>query len=321
VDIGKEFEARVEPCFVGDWEYQYRIGDHLDNTRVIFADQNNNGSVNASEIIQEMHYSPFGRLLTGDWNAKERNDYDYRYNNKELVEDFGLGWMDYGARFYDPSMARWTSVDKLADHPNQIDKSPYAYAWNNPISLTDPDGNCPNCPDPIMTRANEQLANGEISPQELVNTALSVLAVDAAAASVFLPGPEDVVGAAVAATAIGSKVIGALSKFGGKIADGFKSLFKAKEKVSSNFGKKISKQLDKRGWSEDSVNDLVNNPSETKSVRDTRWTSDGTKLDDPATAYIKKDGNYVIRNDKTGDITQVSNRNDPNWKAPWASNN
>lgn len=36
-------------------------------------------------------------------------------------------------------------VDALAEHPNQIDKSPYAYAWNNPISLNDPDGNCPNC--------------------------------------------------------------------------------------------------------------------------------------------------------------------------------
>lgn len=36
-------------------------------------------------------------------------------------------------------------VDKLADHMNQIDKSPYAYSWNNPTNLTDPDGNCPIC--------------------------------------------------------------------------------------------------------------------------------------------------------------------------------
>lgn len=37
------------------------------------------------------------------------------------------------------------SVDPLADHPNQVDKSPYAYAWNNPVYYTDPDGRCPNC--------------------------------------------------------------------------------------------------------------------------------------------------------------------------------
>jgi RHS repeat-associated protein len=63
------------------------------------------------------------------------------------VDVFGCGsWLAYGARFYDPSIGRFTSIDALADHPNQVDKSVYAYAWNNPISLTDPDGNCPTCP-------------------------------------------------------------------------------------------------------------------------------------------------------------------------------
>jgi RHS repeat-associated protein len=57
----------------------------------------------------------------------------------------GTGLYAYGFRYYDPVIGRWTGVDALADHPNQIDKSPYAYAWNNPISLTDPDGNCPWC--------------------------------------------------------------------------------------------------------------------------------------------------------------------------------
>ena len=42
-------------------------------------------------------------------------------------------------------VSRWISSDPLADHPNQIDKSPYQYAWNNPIYWTDPDGRCPWC--------------------------------------------------------------------------------------------------------------------------------------------------------------------------------
>jgi hypothetical protein len=37
------------------------------------------------------------------------------------------------------------NVDKLADDEMQIDKSPYAYSWNSPVSLNDPDGNCPWC--------------------------------------------------------------------------------------------------------------------------------------------------------------------------------
>ncbi len=42
-------------------------------------------------------------------------------------------------------MARWGSVDPLAGHPNQVDKSAYAYAWNNPVKFDDPDGKCPDC--------------------------------------------------------------------------------------------------------------------------------------------------------------------------------
>jgi hypothetical protein len=32
-----------------------------------------------------------------------------------------------------------------------------------------------------------------------------------------------------------------------------------------------------------------------------------------ATAYFNKDGSYIVRDDVTGDVIQVSNRNDANW--------
>ncbi|WP_445262408.1 colicin E5-related ribonuclease [Pseudomonas sp. LF-5] len=43
----------------------------------------------------------------------------------------------------------------------------------------------------------------------------------------------------------------------------------------------------------------------------------GTRLNDPATGYVAKDGSYVVRNDRTGAIVQVSDKNDKNWVAPW----
>ena len=52
----------------------------------------------------------------------------------------------YGARYHHPKLSVWLTVDKLSTHPNQVDKSPYAYSWNNPIRYSDPNGDCPICP-------------------------------------------------------------------------------------------------------------------------------------------------------------------------------
>ncbi|PLR85757.1 colicin E5-related ribonuclease, partial [Bacillus sp. V33-4] len=87
-------------------------------------------------------------------------------------------------------------------------------------------------------------------------------------------------------------------------------------KTNFSYTSKIAKQMKKRGWDDDSINNTINSPSRTVITRDTRWTNNG-KMDDPATAYIRNDGSYVVRNDRTGDIVQVSDRFDPNWASPW----
>lgn len=81
---------------------------------------------------------------------------------------------------------------------------------------------------------------------------------------------------------------------------------------------KIGKQMSKRGWTEESIHETIDNPVRTVAARDTRWFPGADKaLNDPATAYYSSDGGYVVRNDNTGEIVQISNKFKPNWKAPW----
>ncbi|MEK8019039.1 MAG: colicin E5-related ribonuclease [Candidatus Parabeggiatoa sp.] len=88
--------------------------------------------------------------------------------------------------------------------------------------------------------------------------------------------------------------------------------------LNCSFEKKIKKQLAKRGWTEESVKNLVTNPHRTVQTRDNRWKSDGSgRRDDPATAFIDDKGHYVVRNDLDGSIVPVSNINDPNWQTPF----
>jgi RHS repeat-associated protein len=96
--------------------------------------------------VQETHYDPWGVELQGlGYQQGGLKVNKYLYNGKEFNDHLGLNLFDYGARLYDASVGRWFTVDPLAEHPVQIDKSPYAYAWNNPVLFVDPDGRCPNC--------------------------------------------------------------------------------------------------------------------------------------------------------------------------------
>ena len=99
--------------------------------------------------------------------------------------------MDYGARWYDGSAGRWWSVDALADDAMQVDKSPYAYAWDNPVRLADPDGNCPWCIGAIVGAATDyamqvgtNLAQGKSIGKSLTDVDGASIAVSAAMGAV-----------------------------------------------------------------------------------------------------------------------------------------
>ncbi len=123
-------EGRIMMQNEDTYEYQYFLKDHLGNTRITLS-QNGN-------ILQEDAYYPFGMNIAGLSSVNSSPDNKYKYNGKELQDDFGLDWYDYGARFYDAVLGRWTTADPLAEVA--YDWTPYRYGYNNPIKYKDPKG-------------------------------------------------------------------------------------------------------------------------------------------------------------------------------------
>ncbi len=77
--------------------------------------------------------------MQGAWVQPTAPENQYMYNGKELNENLGLDWYDYGARWYDAAVGRWGQVDPRAE--NNFAQNPYIYCSNNPVARIDPDGN------------------------------------------------------------------------------------------------------------------------------------------------------------------------------------
>ncbi len=117
----------------GTWGYEYDLKDHLGDTRVSFS------AGNGTALPQQYKdYYPYGLEMAQAYTTVGTPT-KYLYNGKELQDEYGLGWYDYGARFYDPAIGRWSVIDNKAE--KYYSWSPYVYAINNSIKFIDPDGN------------------------------------------------------------------------------------------------------------------------------------------------------------------------------------
>ena len=105
------------------------------------------------EVVQHIEYVPFGEVF-----IEERNNIwntPYLFNAKEFDEETGLYY--YGARYYDPRLSLWMSVDPISNYDplnsenfldgqhnggiyNYANLNPYVYCYNRSTVYVDPNG-------------------------------------------------------------------------------------------------------------------------------------------------------------------------------------
>ncbi len=119
----------VDGGYIEGGVYYFYFRDHLGNNRAVVS---SNG-----KVVQRSHYYPFG-MTFAETSATDQNKQPYQYNGKELDRMHGLNLYDYSARYMEPALGRFTTMDPKAEKYYSV--SPYIYCLNNPTRLIDPKG-------------------------------------------------------------------------------------------------------------------------------------------------------------------------------------
>ena len=115
----------------------HHITDHLGSVRAIT-------NASTGNVVETSDFLPFGTRwsLTAGSSSSTLTDATnrWRYSGKEEQKalNSSLPLIDYGARMYDPTIARWLSGDPMAE--KYYPMSPYGYCAGNPINMVDPAG-------------------------------------------------------------------------------------------------------------------------------------------------------------------------------------
>ncbi len=160
-------EGRCTPYTASptQFRYEYQVSDQGGNAVLAFSDLNYDNVAATNEAIQQTHYYPFGMQMYGLSTPVIGVENKYKFATKELQDEFNLQQYDFGARYYDPAIARWSSPDPVADLA--ADWTPFRYGFNNPMTFSDPSGMMEITWDGVET---ESASTGTITPaQQLAN--------------------------------------------------------------------------------------------------------------------------------------------------------
>ena len=104
--------------------------DRLGSSLVV---SNNTGTASATRVV----YRPFGALVQNSGSTSAVPERGFTGQRFEA----SVGVYDYGARWYDPAIARFVQPDAYARPYDPQSLNPFSYVHNNPINFSDPTGN------------------------------------------------------------------------------------------------------------------------------------------------------------------------------------
>jgi RHS repeat-associated protein len=265
-----------------------------------------------------------------------QNRYKYNGGNElqsaEFSDGNGLEMYDAVNRMYDPQIGRFWQIDELTE--SNWECSPYFFANNSPILFNDPFGLDPETSTPEKPKQLQEIViistkkmsywakmnlmydlqkrtNGDLN--RIVSPDLRYEMLRLQDHSNFrqrvadMTRESDKVVLEAASWAIPTSWILKLKyvRLAAKLLQ-FKKGEKAAFSIYSHITKKIADQMTKRGWTKEAIHSLVNNPHTTRE-------SVNLATGNASTAFFTKEGAYVVKDNVTKEIIQISNKLDPDW--------
>ncbi len=108
------------------------VKDHVGNVRTVM---NVTTSLSSPQVLERNDYLPFGTRMDAGTAVLTTNRFRLGGKENQTFGSLDLGKVDFGARFYDPFTAGWTTADPLAAKYGSM--SPYNYCGGNPVVYSD----------------------------------------------------------------------------------------------------------------------------------------------------------------------------------------
>ncbi len=135
--MAKSVRSQTESPLGNGTSIEYTIADQQGTPAAVIAGSGDN----IGKVVSRFQFDPYGRRINADgvpFSGTTGNLSD-GIGGHEYDDEMGL--VNMRGRIYDAGTRRFLSVDPYVSNPSMSQSyNPYSYAWNSPLSHSDPTG-------------------------------------------------------------------------------------------------------------------------------------------------------------------------------------